>query len=188
MRRIPVFSTLLVLVAVAIMVVLGFWQLQRLKWKEGLLSHYAAARDISHEVEWTSKGVGEELLYRGAHLTCSAVRGHSSIAGRNAEGKPGMGQTADCALPGGGKALVVLGWSEQPNAATAWQGGDVRGVIAPGPRLVADPPLGGLEANEIPDPSGIPNNHFSYAMQWFFFAATALVIYALALRKRLARD
>jgi len=29
-----------------------------------------------------------------------------------------------------------------------------------------------------------PNNHLSYAIQWFFFAATALVIYVLALRKR----
>ncbi|HNJ47416.1 MAG TPA: SURF1 family protein, partial [Novosphingobium sp.] len=32
----------------------------------------------------------------------------------------------------------------------------------------------------------IPNNHLSYAVQWFLFAATALVIYGLALRKRLA--
>ncbi|KHK89684.1 SURF1 family protein [Novosphingobium malaysiense] len=188
MRRVPLLPTLLVLVAVAIMISLGFWQLRRLQWKEALLNHYAAAQHASEAVEWTSEGVNDTMLYRRAHLTCSAVIGHSSIAGRNAEGQPGMGQTADCSLPGGGKALVVLGWSKQPNAATAWQGGDVRGVIAPGPRLVANPPLAGLEPNEIPDPSGIPNNHLSYAIQWFFFAATALVIYALALRKRLSRD
>ena len=60
------------------------------------------------------------------------------------------------------------------------------GVVAPGPRLVADPPLAGLQANARPDPSDIPNNHLSYAVQWFLFAATALVIYAIALRKRLA--
>jgi surfeit locus 1 family protein len=66
----------------------------------------------------------------------------------------------------------------------------VTGVISPGgpagARLVADPPLAGLEANAKPDPSNIPNNHLAYAVQWFFFALTALVIYALALRKRLA--
>jgi cytochrome oxidase assembly protein ShyY1 len=60
------------------------------------------------------------------------------------------------------------------------------GVVAPGPRLVADPPLAGLAANARPDPSDIPNNHLSYAVQWFLFAVTALVIYLLALRKRLA--
>jgi cytochrome oxidase assembly protein ShyY1 len=62
----------------------------------------------------------------------------------------------------------------------------VTGTIAPGPRLVADPPLAGLEANARPDPSDLPNNHLSYAVQWFLFAFVALVIYALAVRKRLA--
>ena len=31
----------------------------------------------------------------------------------------------------------------------------------------------------------MPNNHLAYAVQWFLFALTALVIYAIALRKRL---
>ena len=82
------------------------------------------------------------------------------------------------------KADVILGWSRDPKA-PAWRGGEVMGVIAPGPRLVADPPLAGLAANARPDPSDIPNNHLSYAVQWFLFAATALVIYVLAVRKRL---
>ncbi|MBU6269649.1 MAG: SURF1 family protein, partial [Sphingomonadales bacterium] len=68
-----------------------------------------------------------------------------------------------------------------------WRGGAVAGVIAPGPRLVADPPLAGLAANARPDPGTIPNNHLSYAVQWFLFALTALVIYAIALWKRLRR-
>jgi cytochrome oxidase assembly protein ShyY1 len=53
-------------------------------------------------------------------------------------------------------------------------------------RLIADPPLAGLEANAVPDPASMPNNHFGYAIQWFLFALTALTIYVLALRKRLA--
>ena len=48
----------------------------------------------------------------------------------------------------------------------------------------ADPALGGLEANALPDPSDLPNNHLSYAVQWFAFALTALVIYAMVLRRR----
>lgn len=184
MRRIPVFATLVVLLAVAIMVSLGFWQLRRLEEKESLLAHFAAARGMDAEVQWTSKGVGEDLLYRRAALTCTAASAHSSIAGRNRAGDVGMAQTTRCILPGGGTALVVLGWSQHPNAAAAWPGGEVHGVIAPGPRLVADPPLAGLKANAIPDPANIPNNHLSYAVQWFFFAATALVIYGIAVFKR----
>jgi surfeit locus 1 family protein len=67
-----------------------------------------------------------------------------------------------------------------------WDGGELGGVIAPGGRLVADQPLPGLEASARPDPRDVPNNHWSYAVQWFLFALTALVIYTLALRKRLA--
>ena len=184
MRRLPVLPTFIVLIAVAIMVSLGIWQLHRREWKEALLARYAAARAAPGAIDWTSAGVDEELFYRRARLTCVDVTAHSSIAGRNAAGTSGMAQTAECMLPGGGKALVVLGWSQDPNGGQAWQGGEVRGIIAPGPRLVADPPLAGLAANAAPDPSEIPNNHLSYAVQWFFFAATALVIYGMALRKR----
>jgi surfeit locus 1 family protein len=30
----------------------------------------------------------------------------------------------------------------------------------------------------------VPNNHLSYAVQWFLFAAIASVIYVLAVRRR----
>ncbi|MCJ2187734.1 SURF1 family protein [Novosphingobium beihaiensis] len=185
MRRIPVLSTLVVLAAVALMVSLGVWQLHRLAWKEALLADYAAAQRTGREIAWPSKGVDETLFYHRAYLTCTSVASHSSMAGRNTAGESGIAQTAECVLPGGGTALVVLGWAQQPKAALAWEGGKVHGTIAPGPRLIADPPLAGLQANARPDPSEIPNNHFSYAMQWFFFAATALAIYAIALWKRL---
>ncbi|MCJ2178549.1 SURF1 family protein [Novosphingobium album (ex Hu et al. 2023)] len=184
MRRIPVLPTLVVLAAVAMMVSLGVWQLHRLQWKEALLADYAAAQRSGTEMAWPPEGPGEDLLYHRAHLTCAGVTNHSSMAGRNMAGESGMAQTVECVLPSGGTALVVLGWSQQPNAALEWQGGEVDGTIAPGPRLVADPPLAGLQASAKPDPSEIPNNHFAYAIQWFFFAGTALAIYAIALWKR----
>jgi surfeit locus 1 family protein len=58
-------------------------------------------------------------------------------------------------------------------------------MIAPGPRLVAVPPQAGLSQLALPDPGDLPNNHLAYAGQWFFFALTALVIYGLAIRKKL---
>jgi surfeit locus 1 family protein len=51
-------------------------------------------------------------------------------------------------------------------------------------RLVAATPGPGLTASAPPSPDTIPNNHFSYAIQWFLFAGIAVVIYVLALRGR----
>jgi surfeit locus 1 family protein len=187
-RRLPLMPTLLVLAAVAIMIRLGFWQLDRLHQKEALLARYAAAQATSADVPFPqSAAAAEPLLYRHSRVDCREVTNASVIAGENARGDSGMAQVVDCLLAGGGKARVVLGWSREPNIA-AWRGGAVTGVIAPGPRLVADPPLAGLQPNARPNPSDIPNNHLSYAVQWFLFAATALVIYALAVRKRLAGE
>jgi surfeit locus 1 family protein len=52
------------------------------------------------------------------------------------------------------------------------------------PMIVSDRPAPGLKSSAQPNPADIPNNHLSYAVQWFLFAATALVIYAVALWQR----
>lgn len=188
MRRIPILPTLLVLAAVATMVALGFWQLDRRQQKHALLESYRAAQASDVPVLWPANGMSQDVLYRRSHVDCVRVVSHSGIAGRSAADEAGVAQVADCVTDTGAVARVVLGWSREPLAAVGarWQGGDVRGTIAPGPRLVADPPIAGLDANAVPDPSQIPDNHLSYAVQWFLFAAVALVIYALALRKRIS--
>ena len=84
---------------------------------------------------------------------------------------------------------VELGWSKDPNAKWTWPGGPVSGIIAPDRqqriRLVAASAPPGLQPSAMPSLDMIPNNHRSYAIQWFLFAGAALVIYVLALRKRL---
>lgn len=187
-RRVPIVATLIVLAAVATMIWLGVWQLHRLQWKEALLAHYHRAQAMSADVPFPIRpGDVEAKLYRHAAVTCARVLSTGAIAGRSAHDESGWAHVARCALAGGGEADVVLGWSQQPDD-VKWAGGAATGVIGPGrsgeARLIAGPPLAGLQANETPDPRGIPNNHLSYAVQWFFFAATALVIYTLALRKR----
>lgn len=182
----PVIPTLVVLAAVAVMIRLGFWQIDRMQEKEALLARYAAARTMSADVPFPQDAAAAQpVLYRHARVDCRQVTGVTVIAGHSAQGESGMAHVADCLLAGGGKARVVLGWSRNP-APVEWRGGIVMGVVAPGPRLIADPPLVGLAPNARPDPTDLPNNHWSYAVQWFLFAATALVIYVLALRKRLA--
>ena len=192
-RRLPVLPTLVVLIAVAIMIRLGFWQIDRLHRKQAILERYEAALSMSGEVPWPSPAPrnnagdhspAEASMYRRSGLDCAGVIGMKAVSGQNAAGNPGYAHVADCVLKDGSHAPVVLGWSRGPRSAQ-WQGGAVTGWIAPGPRLVADPPLAGLQPNARPDPRDIPNNHLAYAVQWFAFAAVALVIYALALRKRL---
>lgn len=187
MRRLPVLPTLVVLLAVAAMIGLGFWQLQRKAQKEHLLARYAAALGDPAPVGFPVAGDGSAVLYRRAMFDCRVEPGlWDSVAGRNAQGESGYVHIAHCEAPMGKPALVQLGWSRDPHP-PQWDGGQVRGRIAPFhkiTRLVADPPLAGLDANARPDPSDIPNNHLAYAVQWFLFAAVALVIYALALRRR----
>ncbi len=197
MKRIPILPTLLVLLAVGVMVRLGFWQLDRLGQKEALLARYADAAQFSADVQPEQFGGNRDLiLYHHTAFVCRAVTTRSAIAGLSAKGESGIAHTVLCqadrasSTAGTGFPITVtLGWSSNP-APPAWDGGPVSGTIAPmgktGVRVVADPPLASLAANARPDPANIPNNHLSYAAQWFLFALTALAIYALALRKRLA--
>jgi surfeit locus 1 family protein len=185
MRRIPIIPTLVVLAAVAVMIALGVWQLGRMVQKEALLARYAAAEALSSEVQWPRGSDDfEEVLFRHARITCQTAGPDQPVAGRSAKGEAGWAHVFACDMGDGRKADVVLGWSREP-AVRVWSGGELGGVVAPGGRFVADQPLTGLQASARPDPRNIPNNHWSYAIQWFLFAATALVIYALALRKRL---
>ena len=190
LRRLPLIPTLIVLLAVSAMVRLGLWQLDRMHQKEVLLARYVAAgkaSEVSFE-GWAEPGDtrGDEAwTYRRVWTDCVKVLGLSARAGRNAQGETGWAHVAECRLQQGAQLSVVLGWSNSP-AEAGWAGGLVHGTIGPARSLVADPPLAGLQANARPDPNDIPNNHLSYALQWFAFAAAALAIYLLALRKRLA--
>ncbi len=186
-RRIPVFATVVVMCAVATMIGLGIWQLERMQWKETLLVRYAAALRDDTAVAWpTDPHQFAQTSFRRSTVTCAADVELSAISGRNAAGEAGWVQIAECLNEVGARAAVQLGWSRNP-APVAFTGGTFAGRIAPygkAVRLVADPPQAGLEASAAPDPREIPNNHWAYAIQWFFFAATALVIFVIALRRR----
>ena len=189
-RRLPLIPTLVVLAAVAIMIGLGVWQLQRAQWKESLLAQYAKAEQLPPIVYPTIPLKTEQLpLFRHATGMCQRIVGHRAQAGENRAGEPGYAHIVDCSTGAEGPGMSVeVGWSKNPNAQVNWSGGLVSGVIAPDRRsrmrLVAASAPQGLEPSAAPTLSSIPNNHRSYALQWFAFAAIALVIYVLAVRKR----
>ena len=190
MKRVPLLPTLIVAAAILTMIGLGVWQLERRAWKAALIARYERAETMSSAVAWPRAAEERErALFRHSSVRCDRIMSQGAIAGHNFKGETGWAQTARCALDGGGEADIALGWARDP-AMRRWEGGEVRGFVAPGAgndvRLIAAPPLAGLAPLARPDPRDIPNNHWAYAVQWFFFAAVAGVIYALALRKRLA--
>jgi cytochrome oxidase assembly protein ShyY1 len=190
-RRLPIIPTILVLAAAAVMIGLGIWQLQRARWKDGLVARYARAETLP-PLEYPTIPLSDEQLplFRHATGVCLRPIGQRAVAGQNRAGEPGYVHIVDCATGAEGPGMSVeVGWSKDPNARVNWSGGPVSGVIAPdrrmGMRLVAASAPPGLEPSAVPSLRIIANNHRSYALQWFAFALIALVIYGLAVRKRL---
>lgn len=193
-RRLPLVPTIIVLIAVGIMLRLGFWQLDRLHEKEGEIARLAA--NVSAPViDFPADRLDKSNLFRPARLDCR----NPAPAVMAGAGKAGFRMIAQCE----GGAKVQIGTARDPMTRVTWAGGVVSGSIGQVPdsrpmivtafdhaprelMLVASQPQAGLAPNPPRSLDEVPNNHLSYAVQWFLFAAIALVIYGLALRKRLA--
>lgn len=193
-RAVPVIPTIVVALAFALMIGLGIWQLQRAKWKEGLLAQYSHAENMP-PIAWPTIPLKQDQLplFRHATGVCLQPVGKRAIAGENLSGEPGYAQIVLCRTGAEGPGMAVeVGWSKNPNAPVNWRGGPVSGIVAPdsqmGMRLVAASAPPGLEVSAPPSLRSIPNNHRSYAVQWFAFAAVALGIYILAVHKRWTSD
>ena len=186
-RSLPIIPTIIVAGAIAVMIALGIWQLGRMDEKEALIAQAEQNLRMSSEVAYPrTEAELEQRLYRRTTILCASASGATTTAGTSARGEKGVAQRVTCALEDGTPVKVDLGYSRNPQP-VAWDGGKVRGIIAPGGRVVAAEPVADLEPLATPDPRDLPNNHLAYAGQWFFFALTALVIYLLALRRRATR-
>jgi surfeit locus 1 family protein len=200
-RRIPLIPTAIVALAVAAMIGLGLWQLVvRKPEKEAALAQLAA-NPAKPEIAFP-RLPDDALLFRRAHGFCV-----EPVSGRlTGAGNAGFRYIVECRTGGaeGPGMLVQLGTTRDPMARPQWRGGAVRGMLSHAPDgrsmlaslfdrtpkrllLVADTPAAGLAPNGTPDLSSVPNNHLAYGVQWFLFAAAALVIYVLALRWRVRK-
>jgi surfeit locus 1 family protein len=192
-RSIPIVPTIVVAAAVALMIGLGIWQLQRATFHQAELARYASAARLP-PIAFPVAPVkdAQSLMYRYATANCLRVTGKRTSVGENRRGEPGFAIILDCATGAEGPGMSVeVGWSKNPNATTPWKGGLVSGLIVPDNksrfRLVAAGAVPGLEPSAQPTPSVkiSPARNRGYAATWFGFAAIALIIYGLAVRKRM---
>lgn len=194
MTRLPFLPTLVVAAAVAVMIGLGLWQLQRADWKEGMIARIGAARTLS-PID-LGNGAKPDLEFRRVLARCSVASRPEARGGQSRDGRPGFIYVMPCRDKDAKLvATLDIGWSandvapDRIEAAGPFSGmlrktGGWEGIDASRYVLVLDRPLAGLGPSAQPSAEAIPNNHRLYAVQWFFFAAAAGLIYALALRRR----
>jgi len=189
-KRLPILPTLIVAAAVVTMIGLGVWQLSRAQWKDSLLARYEENRHLPPVAFPKSPThANERLLFRRTIGECLQTVSWSARSGRNRADESGWRHIALCRNGAGRPDIAVdFGWSNSGDAPPDYRAGTITGTIGPDRDhillLVSDRPAPGLQASALPSFDDIPNNHRAYAMQWFFFAAVAALIYFLALRRR----
>ena len=194
-------GTVLVLVLAALCIQLGFWQLDRLDQRRArnALVEQRATEDAGPLPEDP-----EEALYRRVTVEGEYDRtGERIDGGRALDGRPGEHVVTPFVLVDGREILVNRGWvpnsaatsdAAPPEAAPPAGAVKVTGVVLPGD----DAPVLRLERQDPPQPDGVPTAlggdavetdegpHLSYAVQWFLFAAVALVGWPILLRRSMA--
>jgi surfeit locus 1 family protein len=201
MPRFPLIPTLIVALAVAAMIGLGIWQLDRRQEKAAALQLYASNFG-KPEMAFPRLPVGDQYLFRRASAFCLEVVGWQSQGGRSTTGGNGYRHIAQCRTGAEGPVLLIdMGVAPDPKFQPVWKGGQVTGTITHAPdhrpllaglfdsepkhlMLISEAAAPGLAPTARPDLSSVPNNHLSYAVQWFLFALVASVIYVLALKWR----
>ena len=201
-RRIPFWPTLFVAAAVATLIALGFWQLGRAHERDAAKVRMVAQSRLPLTEYPYGNPAGQDLLFRRLSATCEKVSKWDTRGGQGLKGESGWRHIATCVSPNGTLFQADMGMSSAPAGQPAWQGGTITGPAVRAPdtsgftdrllhrqaarklMIVAEEPAPGLAPSGRPDPAAETNSSWSYAVQWFLFALTALVIYGLALRKR----
>ena len=202
MKRLPLGATILTLLMIPALIALGVWQLERRAWKHALIARLEAAKSLPpvtpHDYYRAMIGLAD-LQYRHAEVDCrpGKVAPYDVKGGTSADDQGGFLVLVDCNDPARHAKpdlVVVAGWTLRPATVTSLDL-DTRfaGTLiehpygtAPGrPQFMLIPATAapGLLPSRIPVPDDLPDNHLSYALQWFAFAATLAVIYALYVRQ-----
>ncbi len=129
MPRLPLIPTIVVGLAVAAMIALGTWQLDRRAQKEAFVARLATNFD-KPAMPFPRFPVGDEHLFRRATAYCLEPLSWAHAGA----GKRGFRLIATCRTGAEGPALLVdMGTTHDPKFAPAWKGGEVAGTITHAP-------------------------------------------------------
>jgi surfeit locus 1 family protein len=199
-------------VVAAVCVRLGLWQLDRLKQRRARNAEIASAYRLPPLV---ADSVRRDSAPRFRRLLVSGrwdYAGETTIPGRTRSGSPGVHIVTPLTLTSGARILVNRGWVYSPDARTIdvprWHEGDYGDFIGyvdelpPSIRVPDEARLyvvaladSGSRTAEVGDrPVRLPvpafgdeGPHFNYAVQWFSFAAIALIGTPIVVRRQRRR-
>ena len=176
----------MVAIALPILIGFGFWQLQRMQWKAALLIELAA-NSTAPLLDIGSQPIPQNAQFRLVRLKLECGAGAPTIrAGRNLDGQTGYSHLARCQA-GVEQVTLDYGWSARPDTVPLGSdNGLVEGTLVrsgKGWLIVNSAATAPLFPSASPGLDTISNNHLSYAIQWFSFAAILAVIYALYVRR-----
>jgi surfeit locus 1 family protein len=121
MRKPSLSASISTLLCIILLCGLGFWQIQRLHWKEKLLAQmdaaYAEKNPPALTFDQVMQQAGNGDDFTPVQLRGALVPHHEILLGvRTWQGQPGFHEIALLEMPGGGIVLVNRGWV--PAAAT----------------------------------------------------------------------
>lgn len=188
-RALPIGPTLFVLLAVPVMLALGYWQMfVRAPWKDALLAQLVA--NSSAPVIALPRHLAGDLAFRRVRVVCAKLD-PQGIGGAAADGQGAVGfrHLALCEPYGGEPVLISVGVSRDPKLVVeAPQQGSFTGRLIPRSGmpaflLVSETALLPLAVESPAGIDTIPNSHRSYGSQWWAFVLTLLVIYLVYVRR-----
>ncbi len=196
----------------AALMALGFWQIGRAEWKDGVISVLEArlaeapvplpdmpdpGADLYRAVRLTGRIDGEGIAvfstWRGAGPGYRIVAPFVTDDGRRVLLDRGYAAAADGARVPGERLAVEgnLNWPAEVESdpSDGWEARDVEALAA---ALGTEPVLIVARATSAPggvrpvplDTDGIPDNHLGYAVQWFGLAAVWAGMAALWFHRR----
>lgn len=205
-RRFPAALTIATAVALAVLLSLGTWQLQRLRWKQDLVARVERSR-TAPPVAWSDRP-REDPAWTRVRLDCRTFRDGRALYGL-ADGQIVWRLLALCDSPGGTVIVdrgIVAGSEGRiapPEPPVLVAPAEIVGVVRParGPVAEAAREAGwsapawyvaaetetprAASVRPAPLPTSFSNNHLGYAITWYGLAAALAGVYVALLRKRL---
>jgi len=148
-RKFPLLATIMMLCGVGVLGALGNWQLERLTWKENLLSTIVAQGE-NPDRTFTANDLTQQNEFQTGTISGTFLNNKTfSIVPRTYDGKPGAHVITPFAINDGNIVLVNRGWMPvNPDDITLKTPQTITGIIRQTPRPNMFTPLNDITSGE----------------------------------------